>query len=189
MKPTIAFPPAKPELKLQSHSATLPTPEERRRLEEDIEALRQRETNLREYEAHLRSWQDKLESSHGQPASAQYIAPVVPGRAASGAPFEGDPALHAAWDKVIRARELLEAEQAHLRDDRLNLKEANAVLKRREDALALREARLTQREEEFNTMLEASIAEQAKPSTLARFTQAPFMMAKSVFSSSKPKDE
>ncbi len=99
----------------------------------------------------------------------------------SAAPFEVDPALSTAWDKLIRARELLDAEQAHLRDDRLNLKETAAVLKRREDAVALREARLAQREEQLNAAVEASIIEHTKATGLARFTQAPFAIAKSVF--------
>lgn len=189
MKTVIAFPANKPELKLPSHSSHPHPLEERRRIDEDIEALRQREANLREYEAHLRTWQEQIEKGQSQNTPPQYIAQGAVARTPTGAPFEGDPALHAAWDKLIRARELLEAEQAHLRDDRLNLKELTLSLKRREDALALREARVVQREEQINAALEASIAEQTKVSSLARFTQAPFAMAKSVFSTSKPKSE
>ena len=54
--------------------------------------------------------------------------------------------------------------------------------------VTLREARLAQREEQFNATLEASLAEPEKVSTLSRLTQAPFMMAKSVFST-KPRPE
>jgi len=178
MNTTIAFPAAKPELKLPSHSSHPLPLEERRRMDADIEALRLREANLRDYEARLRAWQEQIEASP---------APGAPAPAGRG-PGESDPVLKSAWDKLIRARELLEAEQAHLRDDRLNLKEAMAVLKRREEALALRDARVTQREEELHAALEATMAEHGKSSALARFTQAPFAMAKSVFSS-KPRPQ
>ncbi len=183
MNSVISFPASKPDLKLASHTSTShPHPlEDRRRLEEDLESLRQRETNLREYEARLRSWQDRLEQGPGANTAPQF--PTQPTSA------EADLALNAAWEKLIRARELLEAEQAHLRDDRLILREANAALKRREDALALREARLVQREEQLNAAMQAAIAEQAKPSTFSRFTQAPFALAKSVFGANKPKPE
>lgn len=184
MKPMIAFPATKPELKLPSHSSHPHPLDERRLMNEDIEALRLREANLREYETRLRAWQEQIEASPNPGASAHPIAPA----ASSRTPGEGDPMLKTAWDKLIRARELLEAEQAHLRDDRLNLKEATAVLKRREEALALRDARVTQREEQVHAAIEANIAEQTKSSALARFTQAPFAMAKSVFST-KPKPE
>lgn len=181
MNTVIAFPANKPELKLSTHSAH--PLEERRRMDEDIEALRQREANLREYEAHLRNWQEQIEKGQAQTTPPAVIAPAVMARTPSGAPFESDPSLQIAWDKLIRARELLEAEQAHLRDDRLNLKETAAVLKRREDAIALREARLAQREEQLSAAVDASIAEHTKASTFARFTQAPFAIAKSVFGS------
>jgi hypothetical protein len=181
MNTTIAFPAAKPELKLPSHSSHPLPLEERRRMDADIEALRLREANLRDYEARLRAWQEQIDAN---PSPGGPAAPATAGRM----PVEGDPVLKSAWDKLIRARELLEAEQAHLRDDRLNLKEAMAVLKRREEALALRDARVTQREEELHAALEASMAEQGKSSALARFTQAPFAMAKSVFSS-KPRPQ
>jgi hypothetical protein len=180
MNTTIGFPASKPELKLPSHSSHPLPLEERRRMDNDIEALRLREANLREYEARLRVWQEQIETVPHPGATTGPAAARVPG--------EGDPVLKTAWDKLIRARELLEAEQAHLRDDRLNLKESAAVLKRREEALALREARVSQREEQLHAAIEATMAEQSKSSALSRFTQAPFAMAKSVFSS-KPRPE
>ncbi|MDB6093269.1 MAG: hypothetical protein JWM32_831 [Verrucomicrobia bacterium] len=185
MNTSIAFPAPKPELKLPPHAATPPSEEDRHRLEDDMEALREREANLRAYESHLRAWQEKIEQGQVADAAGHFAAPA-PHRSPSTAPFASDPTLHAAWNKLIRARELLEAEQAHLRDDRLNLKETAANLKRREDALTLREARLTLREEQISAMVDASIVEHTKASALARFTQAPFAMAKSVFGA-KPK--
>jgi hypothetical protein len=183
MNTTIAFPAAKPELKLPSHSVHPHRLEDRRRLEEDIEALRLRESNLREYEAHLRDWQEQIAKGNSQSSPPHYIAPAVT-RSASGTPFESDPALNSAWEKLIRARELLEAEQAHLRDDRLTLKETAAVLRRREEALAIREARLAQREETVSAAVDAKIVEHTT-SAFARLTQAPFAIAKSVFGKSK----
>ena len=43
-----------------------------------------------------------------------------PQSSTSVSPFPaGELSLQSAWDKLIRARELLEAEQTHLREDRL----------------------------------------------------------------------
>jgi hypothetical protein len=183
--PVIIFPAARPELKLTltpfsaeraearnaSHEA-----QERHNLEQDHEELRDRESNLRDYEARLRLWQAQIENSAHQPAPAPAIARM------SLSPFEGDAALQAGWEKLHRARELLEAEQAHLRDDRLNLKETAALLKRHEVALTAHEASLAQRE----AMLAAAIAAQQaepmrQPSAILRFTQSPFTLAKAVF--------
>ncbi|MDB6168430.1 MAG: hypothetical protein JWM88_1294 [Verrucomicrobia bacterium] len=185
MNPMIAFPAAKPELKLTSHSSAPHPLEDRRRMDEDLEALRLREANLREYEAHLRSWQEQIEKGNTHSNPPHYITPATMARTATGTPFEVEAALHAAWDKLIRARELLEAEQAHLRDDRLILKEATSVLKRREDAVTAREARLAQREEQVRLVVEATTVEHPQSSALARLTQAPFAMAKSVFGKTK----
>jgi len=188
INPVIAFPAAKPELKLAPHS-TAGHAVERHNLDLDIEALRDREANLRDYEARLRTWQAQIESGL-QPAPAQYIAPVVLGRGPSVSPFEGDASLQAGWEKFHRARELLEAEQAHVRDDRLNLKETAALLQRHEAALTAREASLAQREELLAAATAARLAEPVKqPSAMARLTSAPFAMAKSVFGSKSPLPE
>ena len=186
MNPVIAFPATKPELKLSSHAAdraesAASQAAERHTLEQDHEALRDREANLRDYEARLRVWQAQIESGLQQPPAAQYIAPISLGRIPSVSPFEGDAALQAGWEKLHRARELLEAEQAHVRDDRLNLKETAALLQRHEAALMARETGLAQREE-LLAAANARLLESVKqPSAMARFTSAPFAIAKSVF--------
>lgn len=165
------------------------TAADRVNLDADIEALRDRENNLREYEARLRAWQAQLEGSMPPQPSGHYVAPVF-GRPPSHTPFEGDAALQAGWEKLMRARELLEAEQAHVRDDRLNLKETAAILKRHEAALTAREAGLAQREAILAAaMTVAQPAEGAKSSTMTRLTQAPFAIAKSVFGSKSPMRE
>jgi hypothetical protein len=194
MNHTISFPAPKPELILSQHIAERAEPSaakqssERYSLDQDLEALRDREANLREYEAHLRAWQAQIEGGLPQPAPAHYNAPAFHGLTLSGSPFEGDAALHAAWEKLHRARELLEAEQTHVRDDRLNLKETAAQLQRHEAALVARETNLAKREE---LLAEASarMVEEIKhsPSAIARLTQVPFNMAKSVFGR-KPAD-
>ncbi len=186
----IIFPAAKSEVKLSlppfsaeramARNANLEALE-RHNLDQDHEALRDREANLRDYEARLRLWQAQIESSL-QPPVAQYVPPVALGRAPSISPFEGDTALQAGWEKLHRARELLEAEQAHVRDDRLNLKETAVILKRHEESLNAREAALAQREAVLAAALAAQQAEPAKqPSAILRFTQSPFNLAKSVF--------
>ena len=191
--PVIAFPAARPELRLSSspdrHDAA--SAAERHNLDQDHEALRDREANLRDYEARLRAWQAQIESGLAQPPVAQYIAPVSLGRVPSVSPFDGDAALQAGWEKLHRARELLEAEQAHVREDRLNLKETAALLKRHEAALMARETSLAQREEMLSA---ATLAQQAEaavkpPSAMARLTGVPFAIAKTVFGGKSPEQE
>ncbi len=191
--PVIAFPAAKPELKLAPSPAYRADPSaasevvERVSLNREIEALRDRETNLRDYEARLRAWQEQIDSSVAAPAEPTYNSASTLGRTFSGSPVEADAALQMAWEKLHRARELLEAEQAHVRDDRLHLRDTEAMLKRHESALMAREASLAQREEILAAALAAQAAEPVRqPSALSRLTHTPFALAKSVFSTSKP---
>lgn len=207
MNPIITFPPTEPTLKLPRVSAekwaeTLA--EERRRLQEDHEALREREENLREYEARLRALQAEIEASRAcAPAPTRPAAPAAamvthaPSstapflRPSSRTPFHDDPALQAAWEKLHRAREILEAEQNHLRDDRIAIREQQNAIKQREHALNDREARLAEREA---LLAEAAPAPEGEPiagehtmSAVTRLTRAPFNMARSVFGGKKDK--
>ncbi len=192
--PVIAFP-TRPELKLSSFAERAEASNaatERVHLDQDHEALRDREANLRDYEARLRAWQAQIENGLAQPPAAQYIAPVsLSGRGPSTSPFEGDAALQAGWEKLHRARELLEAEQAHVRDDRLNLKETAALLKRQEASLMAREEALAQREQQFAEATAARLAEATvkPPSAIGRITGVPFAIAKSVFGGKTPEQE
>src|SRR5262249_28252748 len=117
---------------------------------EDQDALRERETNLREYEERLRAWQAELDA--GRPAAGATQRPagatVAPfQRPSSRTPFSAeDPALQAAWEKLHRARELFEAEQMHLRGDRIALKDQDEELKRRDAEISAREVRVAERE-------------------------------------------
>lgn len=153
---------------------------ERRRLEEDADALRLREANLREYEAHLRALQSEMDAMRGTSShsSAPFATRSLP-------PFAHDDAsLEAAWQKLHRARELSEAEQAHLRDDRLAMHAFEAELKQREATVVAREARVAAQEELLaaatpRTQREPMAAQQTI-SAFTRLTRAPFLIAESL---------
>lgn len=201
MNSPVNFPNPAPELKLPRASgdkwaATLA--EERRRLQEDQDALRERESNLREYEERLRGWQAQLDAGrHGFIPAAQGLRASLPGLsytpAVEAAPAPAnDAALQAAWEKLHRAREILEAEQSHLRDDRIVLREMEANVKRREEAVALREAQVAEREKLVLAAMPSigsnppiPIADDDTTSAVARLTRAPFDLARSVFGARK----
>lgn len=157
---------------------------------DDFDAFREREANLRAYEEKLRAWQTQLDAQAAQltaapaPASGGSTAPFL--RPSSQNPFAGDPALQAAWEKFHRARALMEAEQNQLRDDRMALRDMDADLKRREAALADREARVVAQEQQQAAAAATPVPEpEAARSTMQRLTQAPFLAAKAVFRSGK----
>jgi hypothetical protein len=191
MNSPITFPPAAPALKLtrapaEKWAASLA--EERRRLQEDQEALRERETNLRDYEARLRALQSEIEA--GRIGTASAVRPTATPflRPSSRTPFTDDAALQAAWDKLHRAREILEAEQSHMRDERIVHQDREATLKQREEAVATREAAVAQREE----LLVAADGGSGEPvgsehtmSAMTRLTCSPFRIARSVFGGRK----
>jgi hypothetical protein len=193
MNPSINLPPAAPALKLARPSAekwAATLAEERRRLQEDQEALRERESNLREYESRLRILQADIEAARAVPTFAPGAA--SPGsrapishfqRPTSRAPFTDDAGLQAAWEKLHRAHELFEAEQANLRDDRIAISELADATKRREEAVAARELRLAERE----ALVAAAIPEmmgntpETGGSAMSKLTRGPFNLARSVF--------
>lgn len=191
MNSPITFPPAAPVLKLARPSAekwAATLAEERRRLQEDHDALREREANLRDYEARLRNLQAEIEASRAAPAPAGRPAAgratVTPFRvSASRTPFTDDPALAAGWEKLHRARELLEVEQLHLRDERVTMHDQLESLKHREARVAEREAQLAAREAALAHVVEPEpepIAGEHTISAMTRLTTAPFRMARSV---------
>jgi hypothetical protein len=106
-------------------------------------------------------------------------------------PFDGIPgnnaqtALQQAWDKLYRARAILEAEQAHLRDDRISMQGDFDALQAREQALAARELRIQQLELQAALDRAEEADAQAQGSKLSRITRAPFDMARSVFGPKK----
>lgn len=200
MNTMITFPPAAPTLKLASRNTTTNPPsekwaatlaEERHRLLEDQEALREREANLREYEARLRALQAEIEAGRGAPPVTTTGSTAAPfRRPSSRAPFADDQALQVAWEKLHRAREIFEAEQSHLRDDRLVLNDRQAEVKRREDAVVAREAQVAAREQlvaeaDARPNAREPIAAEHTMSAMTRLTRAPFDMARTVFGSKK----
>lgn len=193
MNSSINLPPPAPALKLARPSAekwAATLAEERRRLHEDQEALREREANLREYESRLRILQADLEAACAVPAFAH--GTVSPGsrapishfqRPTSRAPLTDDASLQAAWEKLHRAHELFEAEQAHLRDDRIAISELADATKRREEAVAARELRLAEREALVAAAIPEMMAKTPETggSTMSKLTRGPFNLARSVF--------
>lgn len=145
----------------------------------DLEALRACEENLRAYEARLRSWQTELEQAQ------QHIAPRASAQPWLRRTEVSAPATHDAWQKLLRARELLEVEQKNLRDDRITLQGYEQQLRERDARLAEREARVTAREQALATVArpEATVATaRPKPAkAIDSLTRAPFALAKSVF--------
>lgn len=159
---------------------------EQRQLLEDREALREREQNLHEYEARLRDLQAEIERNRSKPAqldaTKSRVTPSIFHREPDEVQSAESPDLQAAWEKLHRARELLDAEQAHAREDRLALREWEMALQRREAALAAREEALAQREAAAAaTNASPSVAfpsEAAPPSALATLSRAPFDLAR-----------
>lgn len=191
MNSPITFPPAAPVLKLARPSAekwAATLAEERRRLQEDHDALREREANLRDYEARLRNLQAEIEAGRATAAPASRAttgrATVSPFRvSASRTPFTDDPALAAGWEKLHRARELLEVEQLHLRDERIMMQDQVEALKQRETRVIEREIQVAQRESLLAGVPDPEpepIAGEHTISAMTRLTTAPFRMARSV---------
>jgi hypothetical protein len=97
----------------------------------------------------------------------------------------GQAALQSAWDKLYRARSILEAEQAYVRDDRIVLQAEVAALETREQAVASRELRIRQIELQMALLKEEEQDERESESAIARITRAPFEIARSVFGAKK----
>ena len=104
---------------------------------------------------------------------------MIPADGSLSGPY-GHAGLQAAWDKLYRARALLEAEQAHLRDDRIALQGEIESLGMREHLAAARELRIQQYEESLALDRQEAQAK-ADESTLSKLTKAPFDLARSVF--------
>lgn len=150
----------------------------------DLEALREREANLRDYEVRLRAWQTQLDAATTHPHPAAGVTATPFARSSSNSPFAGDTSLEAAWAKFHRARSLLEAEQNQMRDDRIALRALEASLKEREADLARREALLAEQQQQLAEII-AGAQDKKLLSTVQRLTQAPFLVAKAAFKSSK----
>jgi len=147
--------------------------EERDRLEAERLMLRETEDNLRAYEAQLRAMQTDIDASRENDLTT------------SVSPFPaGELSLQSAWDKLIRARELLDSEQASFRDDRMVLKAEQAELRRQQANFATREAALSAREQALISAIEPMAAEKSM-SVITRLSRTPFEFARAVFRAGK----
>lgn len=127
----------------QQHEA-MQIAQERRRWHEDLDLLREQETNLREYEARLRQLQAQLEADRVLWFSS---------RPTSRSPFQDDAAVKAAWEKLQRATDLLEAERAVFRDERMAMRELEADIKRREARLNEGDAGMPEHDKRLRTLI------------------------------------
>jgi len=139
---------------------------DRRQFQEDMDLLRQQEANLQAYEQRLREISAAAEAERVQSAAPR------PSRD----PFQRDASLTAAWTRLDRAMDMLEAERRNFSGEKLVLKEELARLKAKEDALQ-------QKEQDLETRL----AELPPNSDLQRtpIAQGRFKVAKAIFAGNR----
>ncbi|MGC4074707.1 MAG: response regulator [Nibricoccus sp.] len=169
--------------------------QERRRWHEDLDLIREQEGNLREYEARLRQLQAQLEADRVLWFSS---------RPQSRSPFQDDAAVKAAWEKLQRATDLLEAERAIFRDERMAFREQEGDLKRRETKMEELQGKLDDQEKRLRGLPPAPVSStpfttSPIPQTPAQsnspkgsmkvISRAPFEMAKSLLGRNKVNDE
>jgi DNA-binding response OmpR family regulator len=137
---------------------------ERRQLQGEMDLLREQEVNLRAYEQRLRDLTSEAEAQRVHSASSRRI---------SSDPFQRDASLDAAWDKVNRAMDLLEAERRNFTDEKLVLREEKARLREREESMREWQIQVELRERLLN------VPPPPKPSV----TREPFKAARAIFAS------
>lgn len=162
---------------------------ERRRWHEDLDLLREQENNLREYESRLRQLQAQLEADRVLWFSA---------RPQSRSPFNDDAAVKAAWEKLQRATDLLEAERAVFRDERMAMRELEVDIKRREAKIEELSGKLSDQEKRLrglppvnsNAPIPTGSAGSAAPhpAKVKAISRAPFEMAKSLLGRNKTEE-
>jgi len=143
---------------------------ERRQLHEDMDLLREQEANLRAYEQRLRTLPAEVEA-----ARVHRAAPRLPFDQ-----FQYDASLEAAWNKINRAMDLLEAERRSMTDEKLAFKETMAQLEQKEKSLQSQEAQLAKHEQSLNAP-----PPPPPPPHRPSFTREPFKAAKAIFTSDK----
>jgi hypothetical protein len=152
---------------------------ERRRWHEDLDLLRAREENLGRYEDRLRRLQAELEAGQLSGRAQQGAEP----RGYAVSPFRDDVQVRAAWEKLQRANELLEAERAMFRDERMALQDLQKTILRRQDELRAIERQLVERDgvrralpQPGGTAKAGGVGAEERPSRLRIFTRAPLAM-------------
>jgi uncharacterized protein (DUF3084 family) len=136
------------------------------------------------FQSNLRPELSLPRRGHTNPPIPMEPDDIVPKERRVAGPY-GTASLQEAWDKLYKARAILEAEQNHLRDDRIALQGAIDELATREQNVTLREHRI--RQIELQAALAKADAEEARESEspFSKLTKAPFNIAKSVFGSKK----
>lgn len=142
---------------------------DRRQLKEDLELLREQEANLRSYEQRLRVMGEEVEADRVHSAAPR------PSRD----PFQRDTSLEAAWTRLDRAMDMMEAERRNFSNEKLVLREELEKLKAEREALQQREQTLEVREAQL--IAPVVELEPARPS----FSSAPFRAAKAMFGNAK----
>ncbi len=146
----------------------------RTQISTDIEAMQQKEANLKEYEQRLRLLVEHAHRSPPPPNASQYYVTTGPSQAS----------LDSEWEKYERAHALLEAARRGLSDDRMALKDRETQVTIRETEVTRHEAWVKAREQELAVVAQAQAviaAIKAKPT----FTTAPFLAARNLFTQNK----
>ena len=144
----------------------------RSQISTDMEAMQQKEANLREYEQRLRLLVEHTHNSRPpMQAPTQYFVTSAP----------DTKNLDAEWEKYNRAHALLEAARRGLCDDRLALKDREERLQAREVEVTRREAWVKVREQELDAMAQAREKAAAEIKVRPSFTSAPFLAARNLF--------
>jgi hypothetical protein len=136
------------------------------------------------FQSNLRPELSLPRRGHSTPPIPMEADDIVPKERRISGPY-GMASLQEAWDKLYKARAILEAEQNHLRDDRIALQGEIDLLAGREHAVATRELRIRQIELEAAIALEDEEEARQSQSAITRLTRAPFDMARSVFGQKK----
>ena len=131
----------------------------RQQIMTDMDAMREREANLRQHEARLREAQ-------GATVTVEQ--------------------LNAGWEKYRRAHALVEAERRAACDERLVVRAEAATLKQREAALRQRETWLELREKQLQAR-EAALRTPATPAKKRSLAGAPLAVARQVLALGRKK--
>jgi hypothetical protein len=113
-------------------------------------------------------------------------------RPQSRSPFTDDAAVKAAWEKLQRATDLLEAERAVFRDERMAMRELELDIKRREAKIEEQANKLSDQEKKMRDLppvasnppipvpLPTPSSNGVAPRTVKAISRAPFEMARSL---------
>jgi prefoldin subunit 5 len=143
---------------------------EKRELQEEMELLREQEANLRTYEERLRA----MGEAAGDGQVPKIFVPVsreAPQRNGS---------LADAWARVDRETDTLQAERRNFNDEKLVLKEEFVRLRALEEELRQREENLAAR-----AVQPAVPQVQAAPPVRSSFSQAPLKAVRAIFTNSR----